>query len=97
MNILIRKRCEQKFKRERVNIKLFAKLKHNICSCKEETQNICPHIYYPVEDISIGQSSSSFSIKGMGGSLYNTIHFNFYGENMRDVDVFKIKKYNTYL
>lgn len=51
---------------------------------------------YPVEDLTVSQSSSYLTIKGIDKKVFNTIHFRFYVWN-KEVDIFKSPLLNPYI
>ena len=53
-------------------------------------------IYYEVEYVYIGQSSTSFSLVGIDGS-FNSVQFGFFDENKEPINIFGMKEFNSYL
>lgn len=75
----------------------YAKLAHPEYGGDYDAENVKPlkrDTFYPVQDVSIGQSYSSFQIIGMGGG-FNTVQFDFYNEDKNPIDIFDTE-YNPY-
>jgi hypothetical protein len=52
--------------------------------------------YYPVTEIDIGQSHTSFKIRGLSYH-FNSVNFAFYDKDKKPVDIYSIPEYNPYL
>lgn len=75
----------------------YAKLVHPGYGSDSDGENVKPlkfDTFYPVEDVSIGQSFSSFRIIGMGCG-FNTVQFDFFNEDKTPISIFDTE-YNPY-
>lgn len=67
---------------------------------KESVKDLVPGIFYPVHDLEMGQSSTSFKIESFPRKSFNSVHFTFYervGNVMKEVNIYNSPKYNPYL
>lgn len=63
---------------------------------REEVKILDDTINYPVESVSMGQSNTSFIIKGIPGS-FNSVQFEFFDENFKCIDIYAMPEFNPYL
>ena len=79
-------------------MKIFAQLAYPLNGYdkdKEKVKGLKADLY-EVDRIDIGQSHSSFTIKGKH-EMFNTVQFEFYDEHGNEADIFKMPEFNPYL
>lgn len=80
-------------------MKLFAKLsrpEYGSENDRSKVTTITPSKLYEIENITISGMGSSFTLVGIN-EVFNTVQFDFYNEDGKEIDVFKIEKLNPYL
>ena len=78
---------------------LIALLAHKEWGYSGDIEKVAPYplnTVFEVENISIGQSHSSLELVGIDDS-FNTINFDFFDDDGNPVNIFKDKRFNSYL
>lgn len=63
---------------------------------KESVKKLSPHVNYPVKEISMGQSHTSFTVEGIQDS-FNSVQFEFLDKDFKEIDIFAMPEFNPYL
>lgn len=62
----------------------------------EQAKKLKLNTFYEVSHVSMGQSSTSVTLKDVRGS-FNSVHFKFYDMSKKAIDIYTMPEFNPYM